>query len=550
MEIRTVDPRTLREDPENPRRTPSTPQEDATMTASIREIGLLELPTVKKTADDVLLIVFGHRRVRSAIAADMATIEVLVRTKDDGKDNMRAFAENVVRAPLSRVDQWRATEKLLRAGWTEEGIATALAVPVRTIKASRLLGSVHPAMLDQMATGDLPGDPTIRIIALAPAEEQAQVWKKYKPKKGAKADWHGISRALEKRRIPFTAARFGEDLTQTYRIEWLDDLFGPPDRDNRYTTDVEGFFGAQQEWLAANLPKSGILLTLGQYGEPVLPKGAERIYGKPGKNDRTGWYVQPRNGEVESVAYRVPAPKVKAKDGKSEADVPAPRPPLTQKGTAMLGDLRTDALHEAVLTAPIEVEALLGLLVLALSGQNVSVTSASAEMHYSGAARAKIAAALIQDGVLTADLAAITQAARLMLAETLSCRANASQSGVAATMAGLTLGADAYLPNFATPEFLACMSRAEIEDAAQAAKLPVKSKLKDTRASLVAHYAEDRFIPAVAVFRPSPRELERIAGAQTEEFDMIDGDGGDDMPPPSPAIDPEPFPDAEFSDAA
>jgi len=52
------------------------------------------------------------------------------------------------------------------------------------------------------------------------------------------------------------------------------------------------------------------------------------------------------------------------------------------------------------------------------------------------------------------------------------------------------------------------------------------------------------------VFKASPRELERIAGAQTEEFDMIDGDGGDDMPPPSPAIDPEPFPDAEFSDAA
>ena len=38
----------------------------------------------------------------------------------------------------------------------------------------------------------------------------------------------------------------------------------------------------------------------------------------------------------------------------------------------MIGDLRTDALHEALARAPIEDDTLLALLVLAFAGRNVS----------------------------------------------------------------------------------------------------------------------------------------------------------------------------------
>ena len=40
-----------------------------------------------------------------------------------------------------------------------------------------------------------------------------------------------------------------------------------------------------------------------------LPKKAERVYGKPGKTDLVGHYIDARTGEVETVAYRLPAPK-------------------------------------------------------------------------------------------------------------------------------------------------------------------------------------------------------------------------------------------------
>ena len=42
----------------------------------------------------------------------------------DGSDDMRALSENIVRAALNPVDQWRAVELLLAKNWTEAAIAT------------------------------------------------------------------------------------------------------------------------------------------------------------------------------------------------------------------------------------------------------------------------------------------------------------------------------------------------------------------------------------------------------------------------------------------
>ena len=50
---------------------------------------------------------------------------------------------------------------------------------------------------------------------------------------------------------------------------------------------------------------------------------------------------------------------------------------VTRKGIEMIGDIRTDALHEALSRAPIEDDTLLALLVLAFAGQNVYLYCAS-----------------------------------------------------------------------------------------------------------------------------------------------------------------------------
>ena len=129
-----------------------------------------------------------------------------------------------------------------------------------------------------------------------------------------------------------------------------------------------------------------------EYGQGQLPKKAERVYGKPGKTDLVGHYIDARTGEVETVAYRLPEPKKAGKPADGTRTTPGARPAggdgddmptvrtrpdVTQKGVAMIGDLRTDALHQALADTPIEDETLLGLLILAFGGDNVSVDSGS-----------------------------------------------------------------------------------------------------------------------------------------------------------------------------
>ena len=464
-ELRSVDPRTLQANPNNPRRTPASPAMDEQLLASIKAVGIIQPPCVSVT-DGALMIEIGDRRVKASIKAGLPLIDVLVCNADEIVAAMRPLAENLIRASMSSVDIWRAIERLEAQSWNEQAIGDALALPVRTVRRLKLLAHLHPAMLDVMALGSMPNEDQLRTIAAATPDEQAQVWKKHKPKKGLPdVAWYEIARALAKRRMPASAAKFGEDLAKAYGIVWEEDLFAPPGEDSRTTTNVEGFFGAQQEWLQNNLPIRGTLLPVDENGHHQLPKKAERVWGKPGKADLVGHYIDVRTGDVETVTYRLPVPKKAgqpadgAKAGAADdggGDDPATvrtRPNVTQKGVAMIGDLRTDALHQALADMPIEDDTLLGLLILALGGDNVTVDSGS-DLH--GENRKEICRAITEGGVLTADRDLLRQAARKMLIGVLSCRENRSQSGVFARIAGDAIGASSRLPNMATEEFLVC----------------------------------------------------------------------------------------------
>lgn len=284
MELRTVDPRALAANPSNPRRVAAGEQPDAQLVANIRAVGILQPPVVREEGR-ALVIVAGHRRVQAAIAAGLPGILVVVRGPDDGGDAVRAVSENVCRRGMSPVDQWRAIEALVAAGWTEEAISAALALPVRTIRRLRLLATVHPAMLDRMAQGDMPDERILRVIAAAGAGEQAAAWKKHKPRKGQAVTWWEMGRALEKRRISAAVAKFDNELARAHGIRWTDDLFVPAGEDGRHTDQVDEFLVAQHEWLGANLPANGHLAELDQYGRPRLPPRAHETYGRPGRGD-------------------------------------------------------------------------------------------------------------------------------------------------------------------------------------------------------------------------------------------------------------------------
>ena len=243
------------------------------------------------------------------------------------------------------------------------------------------------------------------------------------------------------------------------------------------------------------------------WGQPELPKKAERVYGKPGKSDHTALYLD-REGKVQSVHFRMPEAKKPKKgeeplgEGDDAAIVVKTRPDVTRKGIEMIGDLRTDALHEALSRAPIEDDTLMALLVLAFAGQNVTVASGARDISYYGAAGLGEHAARLfdQEGKFDFDMDTLRIAVRSLLIDVLSCRENRSDSGILSRVAGDVIGADNFLPNMGTEDFLSCLSRPALEASCADTSVLPRQKVKDTRAALVEHFKDGRFIHPSALF--------------------------------------------------
>ncbi len=560
MELKFVDPRSLKDNPDKARRSKSSPQADALLLATIKAIGVVEPLIVFAETDggNGFVIDQGHRRAKQAIIAGLAEIAVLVVPRAEDGGAMRSLATSITHEQLNPVDLWRAIERLVALNWTEESIAIALAQSVRQIKKLRLLANVLPAMLDAMAKGDMPNEQQLRTIAAASLDEQKEVWKANKPSKGdPQVSWWSVANGLTKRRMYARDASFGDELAQAYGIAWVEDLFAPADQDSRYTTDVEAFLGAQQEWMTQNLPKKGVIAESTTYGEVKLPPKAERVYGTPKKSDHTAMYLD-REGKVKTVHFRMPEAKKKGKAAETADDeaivMPKSRPDVTRKGIEMIGDIRTDALHEALSRAPIEDDTLLALLVLAFAAQNVRVDSGAGGDHGYGRRFPRHAAALFDaEGKFAFDTDTLCIAARGVLIDALSCREGMSKSGVVALVAGKAIGADSFLANMGTEDFLSCLSRPALEGSCADTPVLPRARVKDTRAALVEHFKEGHFVHPAALFHTDATSLtEWLAKSAVTEVDEDEAPEGEDLGGEDQVIDGDPADEFEesYRDAA
>jgi ParB family transcriptional regulator, chromosome partitioning protein len=531
MELRRVDPRTLKANTNNPRKIQPGELSDAALKATINAVGILQPPTVSEH-DDALTIVYGSRRVRLAIELGLPEINVLVKDPDD-HDPMRSVVENVARAPMATVDLWRAIESLASENWTEEAIADALAVPLRQIRKLRLLANVHPAILDQIGAGDMPNERELRTIASAPREDQAAAWKKLKPKKGEGAVWWRVSQALEKTRFFAKDAKFGDDERAAFAIVWQEDLFAEGDEDNRFTVDGEAFASAQRAWLDANMPKNGVLLESDDYGNAKLPSKAQRTWTKPKKGDQIGYVIHPRDGTIHELVFRMPEAETKTgKTRSADGDIDeAPiskktRPEITYKGTEIIGALRTQALVKGLEANPIDDATLIGLLILALNARNVSIQTHGGSGN---ATRTKLVQSITEGGCLSQDVERLRVVARQTLANVLSCSLGHGDSGLPARIAGDAIGADVHLGNMATEDFLSCLSKVAIERVGSSLNVLPRQRVKDTRAAVVAEAAGSTYVHPTALFALTQAEIAHHSEAPRDTWSRYsESDDGSD----------------------
>jgi len=259
-----------------------------------------------------------------------------------------------------------------------------------------------------------------------------------------------------------------------------------------------------------------------------------------------------REGKVKAVHFRMPEVKKKGKSAPEEAAdepivVSKTRPDVTRKGIDMIGDLRTDALHEALSRAPIEDDTLMALLVLAFAGQNVRVDSGAGGDYRFGNRFGRHAAKLFDaEGKLAFDMDTLRVAMRGVLVDVLSCRENISKSGILALVAGQAVGADGFLANMGDEDFLSCLSRPALEGSCVDTPVLPRARVKDTRAALVEHFKEGHFVHPAALFVPDEAALAEWLTRHDSADDEDDGapldqdelDGDDPVEPAHNAIEP------------
>lgn len=85
----------------------------ASLTASIREIGVLQPVLVRRTSDDKYELIAGERRWRAARRAGLATIPAIIRTASDSESLEQALIENLNREELNPLEEAAGYQQLI-----------------------------------------------------------------------------------------------------------------------------------------------------------------------------------------------------------------------------------------------------------------------------------------------------------------------------------------------------------------------------------------------------------------------------------------------------
>lgn len=136
------------------------------------ETGMFEIPAGGRRYRALELLV---KQKRLAMTAPVPCI-----VRDSGIAEEDSLAENVQRAPLHPLDQFRAFLALREKGQSEEEIAAAFFVSVNVVKQRLKLASVSPALLDFYAEDGMTLDQLMAFTVSGDHERQEQVFERLK----------------------------------------------------------------------------------------------------------------------------------------------------------------------------------------------------------------------------------------------------------------------------------------------------------------------------------------------------------------------------------
>ncbi len=138
------------------------------LAASIKEVGLLQPPVVRKSGAGTYELIMGERRVRAAKLAGLTSIPVIIRQTPDNELLREAILENIHRSQLNALEEAAAYNQLLTDfGYTHEELATKLGKSRPLISNTIRLLNLPPSVQRRVAAGTISAGHARALLGLA-----------------------------------------------------------------------------------------------------------------------------------------------------------------------------------------------------------------------------------------------------------------------------------------------------------------------------------------------------------------------------------------------
>ena len=146
------------------------------LTASIRELGVLQPILVRRGVEGTFELIAGERRWRAARRAGLPTIPALVREADDPSSLEQALVENLHRQDLNALEEAAAYQQLIEDfQLTQEDVARRVGKSRSAITNALRLFQLPPAVQRMVADGRLSAGHARALLATPDRARQEAV---------------------------------------------------------------------------------------------------------------------------------------------------------------------------------------------------------------------------------------------------------------------------------------------------------------------------------------------------------------------------------------
>ncbi len=147
-------------------------EELSELAASIKEIGILQPPVVRKVGDNQYELIMGERRLRASKLAGLKVIPVIIRETSDNELLREALVENIHRSNLNSLEEAAAYNQMLSDfGFTHDELAKKIGKSRPVITNTLRLLNLPPSVQKKLTSGALSMGHARALLGLTDFQE-------------------------------------------------------------------------------------------------------------------------------------------------------------------------------------------------------------------------------------------------------------------------------------------------------------------------------------------------------------------------------------------